>query len=180
MRGLRKSKRPTHSPRRRPDLTAMREALLDGRVWTAMGIVVNGDDGNYFEFYEDDVLVDVELMPNEEHIQARLGGVAGGPGMGIWGIPPLGTEVAILVPTGEYEFGASIVAVLSSGSLPDGIAPGVTVIANGEVLVHDGAGGTEPVVKKSEFDIHKHPTGTGPSGFPDNAPITGTEVFKTK
>ena len=193
MRGLRKSKR-SKPPRHRLDMTAMKEALLDGRIWTGMGLVKNGDDGNYFEFYEDDILIDVELMPNEEHIQARLGCIAGGTGaVGIWGIPSLGSEVAVLVPTGELEFGASIVAVLSSGALPDGIEPNVTVFANGKVLVHDGAGGAEPLCKKSEFDGHKHSAflgGTGsvaaqtsvPSsdGAGTPAPIVGTEVLESK
>jgi hypothetical protein len=49
----------------------------------------------------------------------------------------------------------------------------------GKIYLHDG-GGSEPLITKSQFDAHKHPTGTGPSGFPDNAATSGTTIVEGK
>ena len=176
---VRKTKRPRHS-RRRLDLTAMREALADGRVHTCLGLVV-ARDGAHFSIEEDDILVELDLIPNEEPVTARMGAVGGGQGLGIWFVPPVRSEVAVLVPDGELACGPVIVGVLSSGGLPSGVAEGVTVIANSsKVLIHDGSGGAEPLITKSQYDLHTHPTGTGPSGMPDNAASSGTTVLEAK
>lgn len=161
------------------DLSAMREALADGKVWSALGIVT-AVEGAHYRLDEDDVVVDVLTIPDEELVTCRLGAGFGGFGIGLWSIPPEGAEVAILVPLGEYNFSPVIVAVLSSGALPDGVAANVTIIANASVLVHDGNGGAEPLITKSQYDAHKHPTGVGPSGVPDNIATSGTTVLKAK
>lgn len=56
----------------------------------------------------------------------------------------------------------------------------VSAKSGGQVLVDDGGGGTEPLITKSQFDAHFHPTGTGPSGVPNNAATSGTTVIKGK
>lgn len=181
---VRRTKRPKKATKRL-DMTAMREALRDDRVWCGLGLVVQGDQasgGLHFEIEEDDVLVEVELVPNEERITARLGAPAGGSGIGVWAVPSVGTEVVVLIPTGDIAFMPCIVATLSSGDLPDGVAENVTVIANGQVLIHDGNGGTDQLVTKTAYAAHVHPTGVGPSSTPDNGPASTsyTQVLKAK
>lgn len=178
-RGIKRSKR-NRSPRRRLDLTAMREALATGDVWVALGVVALGDSSSHWEIYEDDLLVEVETVPDEELLTCRLGSLCGGEGVGLWSVPALGTEVVVVVPRGDYTFTPCIVATLSSGDLPDGVAPNVTVIANGEVLIHDGDGGAEPVITKTIYDNHFHQGGTGPTGVPNNIATSGTSVLKAK
>lgn len=167
---VRASKRAKHAGRRL-DLSAMKEALQDGRIHTAFGLVTDIDaDGQHFELDGDDLLIEVEIVPNGSRITARMGVCGGGPSAGIWFIPPVGSEVALLIPDGSLDAGPIIVGVLSSGAVPSGIAVGVTVIANSsKVLVHDGSGGAVPLVKMAAYAAHTHPTGTGPSGPPNNA-----------
>jgi hypothetical protein len=175
------SKRPRHL-KRRLDITAMREALADGKCWTCLGVVVSRD-GSHYEISDGDVLVELDLMPGEQSITARMGAAGGGQGIGIWYIPPVGSEVAVIMPDGDFAFSPIIVGVLSSGSLPDGVAPGVTVIANtSKVLIHDGAGGTDQLVTKSAYEAHVHPTGTGPSGVANNAASSAsyTQILEAK
>lgn len=171
---------------KRLDLSDFRAALRDRRVWTGVGVVYKpSGESQHYEIVSEsgtnvDVLVDVLLKPNDLDITCRLGAPGGGPAAGLWAIPPEGSEVVVILPEGELDFMPVIVATLSTGEIPDGVAPNVTVIANGEVLIHDGNGGSEPLVTKSEFDAHVHGTGTGPSGIPSNSPITGTTVLKAK
>lgn len=174
----RKIKKQNRSTKRL-DLTSIKEALRDERCWACLAVVQAHDSGQYFEIIEDDVLVQVVTMPDQNKILARLGAPGSGSNSGVWSIPKSGSEVIVVVPSGRLEFQPVIVACYSSGGLPDGVAENVTVIANGEVLVHDGDGGTEPLVKKSEFEAHVHGTGVGPSSTP-SAPITGTTVLKAK
>lgn len=199
--GIKRSKR-NRSPRRRLDLTAMREALATGEVWTVLGVVSKGDRASHWELYEDDLLIEVETVPDGELLSCRMGSLAGGANYGVWAIPPLGTEVVVVVPRGDYTFSPCIVATLSSGDLPDGIAEGVTVVANAEVLIHDGDGGTQKLVTKDDYDAlkanfdgHKHAGllgGSGsalalttspqdPLGDADPLPeMIGTQVLKAK
>jgi hypothetical protein len=158
----------------------MKEALETGDVHVVLGLVTKGEGSSHWELYEDDIIVEVSTVPDEELISCRLGSLCGGFNIGIYSVPAIDTEVMVVVPRGDYTFSPVIVATLSSGDLPDGVAPNVTVIANGTVLIHDGDGGANPLPTKAEFDAHKHGTGTGPSTVPDNAPITGTSILKAK
>lgn len=178
---VRRTKRPRHA-RRRLDLTAMREVLRDGKVWTFLGLVVTRD-GRHFVLEEKDVLVELIMVPGGEPVTARMGAAGGGQGVGIWYVPPPGSEVACIVPDGELECGALIIGVLSSGGLPNGVAAGVTVIANTDkVLIHDGQGNTDSLVKKSAFASHIHPSGTGPTGTANNAGASSsyTEILEAQ
>jgi len=158
-----RGRKPKHA-RRRVDLTSLKDALRDGRVHTCLGLVTDEDAPSHYELDGEDLLVEVSLIPDETRVTARMGALGGGAGLGVWLIPPVGSEVAVLVPDGELEFGPVIVGVLSTGSLPNGVAPDTIVIAQGKVLIHDGSGGTEPVILKSQYDAHTHPSGTGPTG----------------
>lgn len=188
MTAIRQRMRRPKAAKRLP-VAEFRELLRDHRMWCKLAIVYQPDDGLHYELITEgstlvDILVEVETVPDRVPLTCRLGTIAGSSGKGIWSIPAVGDEVIVAVPDGQLDFIPSIVAQLSSGDIPnpsgEGPTTNRTVIVNGTVLIHDGSGGTEPLVLKSEFDIHKHPTGTGPSGFPDNAPIDGTTVLKAK
>lgn len=124
---------------KRPDPTPLRDLLADGRVWTSLGLVVAPDGGGaHFELVEDDgqiadVLVEVELQPSLVGVTCRLG-QGDGAGGGLWRVPPIGAEVAVLVPDGEIDHMPIIVAVLSSGSVPDRVGEGRTILVAADVV----------------------------------------------
>jgi hypothetical protein len=159
-------------------MASIKDALKDRRAWAALGVEETQAGGAPFTIDEDDIIVHVTLMPEGTQIKARMAVPGSGATTGVWSIPKSGTEVLVIVPMGEYEFMPAIAACYSSGGLPDGVAENVTVIANGEVIIHDGNGGAEPLVTRTEFNNHIHGTGTGPSAPP--AAITGTTVLKAK
>ena len=178
VRGNKRKRIPTRSV----DLAAIRELLSDGCP-TKLGLVVERD-GSHFEITEDDVLLRVDLVPEEIPVDCRLAQGAGA-GLGFWAIPGPGTEVAVIIPDNDARCGPVVVGILSSGGLPDGVGPNVTVIAMAEVLIHDGAGGAEPLPTLAEFKQHVVQTAFGPSGppidpIPGLGPITGTTVLKAK
>lgn len=146
------------------DLTDLREALLDGKVWSGIGVVYvpDGEEKHYYFDADGDVFISVQLMPNGEPLDdCRLGSFGGGAGIGFWVIPPVGTEVVLMIPQGEFEAGPVIVGTCSTGKVPDGLTETTAVIAikqGGKILIHDGtANQAEPLVKKSEHDGHSHP-----------------------
>lgn len=171
-------------PAKRVDFTDIRELLRDQRQWTGIGVVSKPEDGGaHWEIVGDnaDVMVEVVLMPDHVRLSARLAA-------GMWVVPSLGDEVAVILPAGELEFMPVITCILSH-ALPTAQGPNINriVIARGEVLIHDGAGGAEALVKKSEYDGHTHGPGTfsnsggavaGLSG--GAAEVTGTTVLKAK
>lgn len=174
------------------DLSSLKHALRDGRVWNKLAVVIQPEDGS--DHYEletvggvvVDIYIEVETIPNRVPLFCRMSGFAGGAGAGIWTIPAVDDEVIVAVPDGEIDFMPAVIAVLSSRNIPNptGEGPAVnrTIIINGEVLVHDGTGSTDNLVKKSAYEAHKHPTGVGPSDVPDNALLSTsyTDVLKSK
>ena len=189
---------------KRLDVTDLRAVLRDRRTWNALGVVAEFDDGDsHFELVTDDdgalidILVEVELVPDQVRVMARMSGFAGGAGAGIWSIPAIGDEVIVAIPAGQIDFQPAIVGVLSSGGIPNGggqgPAPGRTIIVAGEVLIHDGSGGAAELAKASELNDlrsyvagHGHPvTVAGPlagntTGITPLPPTDypGTEVLK--
>jgi hypothetical protein len=145
---------------KRFDPAALRELVDEGRVHAARALVVQ-EGSSHFEIVDGgaDVLVDVEIQPSGVRCTARLGGLGGGPGRGIWAIPPVGAEVVLLVPDGELEAGAVIVACESTGAVPSGLDATTYVIcapAGGKVLVHDGSSGDAvPLATKADVDALK-------------------------
>ncbi len=119
---------------------------------------------------------------------------------GFSSVPPKGAEAVVLFPNGDrshplvivvsdrntrptgqadgevsmYHPGGARVHLLANGDVQIDCAPG------GQVLVSDGAGGAEPLVTKSQYDAHTHPTGVGPSGVPSNVATSGTTVLQGK
>lgn len=171
---------------KRLDLTPLKEILKDARRWTALGTVFLPDgESQHYELVADgvtvDVLVDVQLQPSGSDVTCRLG-ASGGNNRGLWQIPNVGDEVCVLIPEGHEDWMPAIVTVLSSGKIPDGVAVNVTVIADGKVLIHDGDGGAEPLVKETAYKAHVHPSGTGATGTPNNAASSTsyTEILEAK
>lgn len=176
---------------KRMDLTDMRELFRDRRVWSGIGIVIEPEGAAHWSIVSNaagtavDVLIEVELQPSKVHVSCRLP-------RGVWQVPNPGDEVAVLIPDGQLDFQPLIVCSLSSGTVPivEGPDPTRIVIvppSGGTVLIHDGNGGTEPLVKRSEYNGHTHGPGTftngsgavtGISGGADD--VTGTEVLKAK
>lgn len=185
---------------KRLDLTDMRAAFADRRTWTAIGIVEcpEGVAQHWEVVTEDgeavDILVEVVLQPSQVGVTARLRA-------GIWEVPALGDEVAIIMPEGVPDFMPIIVCKLSTNHVPtvQGPQPNRIVIESGEVFVHDGNGGAVSLALKSDvaevrtkLNAHTHTvatTGTATAqsgtaaviiaGQQADAP-TGTTVLKAK
>lgn len=160
------------------DMVALREALADGKVHGAIGVVVV-EDGAHFEVVEGaEVIVHLELQPSGVRCSGRLSG------MGLYAVPPVGAEVIVLVPDGELEAGAVIVG--RTGEAPDGLSSMTLVVvvpAGGELVVHDGAAADgKRLVTHDEFMKHGHPTAatgptSGPTTFAGVGPVTpGVEL----
>lgn len=176
----------------RLDQANLRKVLQTGQgVWTGIGVVhVPQDAASHYEIVTDageqDVLVEILLAPHGEAMTARLG--AGG---GVWRIPAVGAEVAVVIPQGSYDCDALIVADFSAGSVPDGLDGSTIVIAarpGSKVLVHSGdASDAEPLATKADvqalrdeledirllYDTHLHDgpvvaggVGVGSTGLP--------------
>lgn len=136
-------------PTKRLDLSDVKEALRDTRQWTALGIVAEGPDGSpHWEVVGDnaDVMVEVVIQPDQVPLFCRLAA-------GMWIVPDVGDEVAVIVPAGELDFMPVITCILSH-ALPtaQGPQPQRIVIVRGEVLIHDGAGGAVPLAYKSDVE----------------------------
>lgn len=144
----------------------LRAIVGDNRMWCSLGVVTESSEDQDSDYYElipgsdgqlKDVLIEVLLVPSNIPITARLKGIA--QGIGVITIPSLGDEVIVDIPDAAVDWMPSIVAVLSTGSIPNpdgqGPAPRRVLIVADDVLVHDGSGGAEPLVRKSEFDAHR-------------------------
>lgn len=185
-----KKRKKAKKPTKRFDASAMRKVLEDQGFsrgfFTCLGIVQAAEDGGvHFDLDDEDLTVDVLLMPSEELITVRLGSAAAGPGWGIWAVPPVGAEVMIAIPDGDTNFQPMIASFYSSGQLPPGLNATTIVISappGGDVLIHDGDGNTDRLVKESAYKTHKHPSGMGPTGVADNSldPASYTEVLGAK
>lgn len=182
---------------KRIDLSDIREVLKDQRQWCGIGVVIAPSDGSpHWRIETDDdgtevdVLVEVVLQPSQIPATCRLAA-------GMWTVPDLDEEVAVIIPAGRIDFMPIVIAILSSNVVPgggQGPAPTNIVIARGpgtKVYIHDGTGGAEPLVKRSEFvgHTHKAPTLTGASYAPGTDPtaetggaddVPGTDVLMAK
>lgn len=134
----------TTSKRPRPatkalDLSALRQAVMDGRVWVKLAQVVQpaGQAAHWETDNSTDLLVHVELMPHQEPMMCRLGGCAG------WRVPPVGTEVIVVFPEGDYDACGHILAVLTSGSPHASVDADTEVHSAPKMKIEATAGDTE-------------------------------------
>lgn len=185
--GLKRGNRAT----KRMDLSFLQAALQDDRQWAVMGVVrAPADGGDHYEIETSgatitDVLIEVTVMPGGEELTCRLANpIDGG---GLWRIPAIGAEVVVVLPAGNTAFMPTVVAVLSSQSLPARTSPDRTILVAPDRIeiiapaVYISSNGTtgDALVTREEFIVHTHPTGTGPSGAPTDV-ITGTTVLKAE
>lgn len=148
------------------DLSILKDALRDNRVWCGLGLVVKRDgEDSHYEIVDNDVLIEIDLMPEGVAVTARLGSWAGGKGSGLWRIPPVGTEVAWMCPCGTLDSDTLVVGTFSSGEIPADLDEDtlviinpkkvvlksqnddVTVDADGQVLIQ---GGDEPIARETD------------------------------
>jgi len=184
------------------EMSALRELTSDRRYWVGVGIVVKPSGEDHFEIDPDiGVLVNVELMPYKEPLLCRLMGLGEGGTRGLWRIPTVGSEVVVGIPGGELDNDPVLLGVLSSGGTPDELdgetivikgpatvliigaevqvrAENAVLIIGAEVQIRSESGTAEPLITKSVYDAHVHPTGVGPSGVPNNTATSGTAVIK--
>lgn len=150
------------------EMADLRNIVRDGRMWCAVALVVARDgDGTHYAIVEDsngnpvDVEIEIDVMPKREQATARLGAVSGGPGAGVWKIPPAGSEVLVGIPGGQLEGSPVVLATLSSQAVPQALDEDTMVLINpknvilassngGKVLIGapDGTG-TQPVAYKT-------------------------------
>lgn len=129
------------------DLSAMRKAFEDQRAGrsVAIGLVVADDDGgsHYDASSSTDILVRVELQPEQRRLWCRLAGMAGGRGVGM--IPAVDDEVVVVTPGGEIHADPIIIGILSTGSVDGDMATRTVVITGNNVKISAIASGTVSV-----------------------------------
>lgn len=117
---------------------------------------------------------------------------------GFTSVPLAGAEAVVLFPNGDRSR-PMVVSVADRRHRPTGMGAGevcvyndagarVVLKANGdieatpapgrELLVSNGAGTLDRLVTKTEYDLHLHPTGVGPSGVP-TVPAVGTQSLRS-
>jgi phage baseplate assembly protein V len=155
----------------------------------ARGVVKGVGDGSTLQRLQLGVLSD-ETVDDGERFQSY----------GFSSVPLSGAEAVVVFPGGNRDH-PLVIAVDDRRHRPTGLEAGevavytsagarilltkdgdivVSAAAGRKVMVDDGAGGTEPLITKSQFAAHTHPTGVGPSGPPDNAATSGTTVIESK
>lgn len=174
-----RSRRPKRmrSGSKKLEMQDLRKLLADQRIWGVLGIVYAPAGQQHFSIESGDVLVEVETVPDGLDMTCRLGSPFGGASRGIWDVPPVGSEVLVMVPSGRIDFQPTIVSVLSSGAVPAGIQENRTIIVSGSVLVYDtDPGEAEELAKKSdvervrdEFLGHVHVSAA--AGSPTSKPV---------
>lgn len=128
------------------DLTQLREALRDGRVWCQLGQVFSPDGGAHWYVDTDNegnrsVMVEVTTMPEGMDLTCRL---ATKP---LWYIPAAGSIVVVAIPSGETDHMPSIIGILDAGDADTDISADRCLLASDvDVVVKSGAvllGGTD-------------------------------------
>lgn len=184
---------------KRLDLTDLRSLVRDTRTWCSIGrVFVPPGAASHYTIDDGDIIVEVVLQPSLHDVTCRLAG-------GMWIVPAVDEEVVVVLPEGEMTFMPTIVAILSTGNVPTAQQPSPTrmVIQRQEVVVHDGAGGANPLPTLASlqasidrlndmigiYKAHTHLGGTGPgghTGIPEQLTISdaddavGTTVLKGK
>lgn len=136
---------------RKLDTSAIRAAMRDRRYWVGLGLVwVPPDESSHWEIDDDvGVLVHVKLMPDEEPLACRLGGLGEGGSNGIWRVPPVGSEVAVGLVGGVVDGDCMLLCVLASGGVPDELDEDTLVVRGPKVvIIADGVGAAVEVGAK--------------------------------
>lgn len=174
---LRAVERLVHGLRNRVENVVARAVvkLVDdsrGRQRVQLGVVAGEtvDDGEHFQPYGFSSVP----MPGSEAVVVFPGGDRGHPLVVVVDDRRFRPKDGDPGDVHLYHKDGAVILLKEGGDIVVSAKPG------GQVLVDDGSGGTEPLITKSQFDAHVHPTGTGPSGVPNNAATSGTTVIKGK
>lgn len=131
---------------KRLDRSIIRASIGPFPSYVYLGVVVQpSGETSHWEMDTEETggpLVWVEMQPHREEVLCRLGGLGGGPGDGIWRIPPIGTEVAVLSIDGDFGADPMLVGVLSSGSVPSELDETTLVIRSPKVVINSDSGDT--------------------------------------
>lgn len=129
---------------KRLDMATVRASMGRQPAWVYLGIVVKpADQTSHWSMDTDETggpLIWVQFQPTQEEVECRLGGLGGGPGDGVWRIPPIGTEVMVLTVDGDLNADPAIVAVLSSGATPGELTETTLVVRAPTVTINADAG----------------------------------------
>lgn len=143
------------------ELSLLKEALKDRRVWCGLGLVVKRQgDSSHFQINNDngDVYVEVDLMPEGTPLTCRLGSFGGGPGTGVWRIPPEGTEVVVAVTQGEVSEQCAIIATLSTGAVPTALDGDTFVLFNPKKVHIESKDDKVEIVAKGDVTVDSQGT----------------------
>lgn len=115
----------------------------DVRVWLSAATVQlhKGETQHWRVNDEGDLEVQVAAHQHQVEMVAVMGGL-GAQGVGFWRIPDIGDEVIVATPD-DFEGDATIIALMSTGSVPGDLSPTVLLVrapAGGKVHIHDGGG----------------------------------------
>jgi hypothetical protein len=141
-----------------------------------------------------DVLVEVETVgAQRQDLTCRLATLVGGPGCGLWRVPPVGAEVVVALPDGQPDHMPTIIGVLSTGETPKRVSPertvlvatdAVEIIAPAVFLGEGEDGATHPVGRGDKleaklnsligkYNVHTHAVpGPATSGSPSTTETT--------
>ncbi len=115
-------------------LTSLKQLIGEGdKVWclAARVEVHTGQSLHYEKTAEGAMMISVQTLRHDVEIWALLKG--GAVGIGMWFIPPVGTEVLISFDDGEFEGDAYIVGI--HGHSPDDLTPDKILIIGETVNV---------------------------------------------
>jgi hypothetical protein len=180
------------------DMNVLRQAMADSRVWAVKGIVWKPPDAdNFYRIVDGEILVEVQSTPGKLDLTCSLSTVGGGSGAGFWAVPPLGTQVLVLLPDAAVDFAPAIVAILSTDGVPERAAAGRTVLVSKDpieiiaptVTITDTEGGLELATKAdlaalrswiiSTMQIAGATPGTVSNG-PTAPTAAGTSILRAK
>jgi hypothetical protein len=175
------------------DITQLKAALADDKVHVKMGVVTLFDgESSHWELDDGDLFVDVEIAPQGQPVLCRMSTAIGGANLGLWLVPPVGTEVIVAFPDGDFEGNPVIIGCMTSGTAPANLSASIVVLrcpAGGEVRIDDGSGAV-PLATLADVQAvasahsgHTHTgvtTGMGTSGPAGSVSVTGTSVLKGK
>lgn len=136
---------------KRADRAIIREAFANRTLVSALGVVRKfpGEESHFEISTENgsrEILVDVELMPHQERIQCRLAYGSDG----VYKIPRVDTEVAVLIPMDPQSLvkdeldGQGFIVGIMDTEAPADLDEGTAVLE--APAINLGAGAIEPVI----------------------------------
>lgn len=130
-------------------MTGMRD-LLSSDLVPAVKARVEVHEGNAEHYYVDDegnLIITVRTMNHSVPIDCHFGS---GSDIGVWFIPPVGTEVLVVFDNGDFEGDATIAAVF--GASPNGLAPGTVLVLGSNVEVRTLNGTAQSLAFQSKLN----------------------------